>query len=245
MVRTVSVRYVRWRIRKYPGCDIYAATSHAAGVVRDWNTVYRTAVKDTKISSGNNVGGIGTYGLSAADCTVSGCTITGSKYVGGVLGLSYNSTINSTGVVDSFIGTENASYVGGLVGGNYQDSATQTFAVVYNSFCKDSTVQAASAAGGIIGYARGGNYESNYSNATVIASENAGGFAGLADGYIMNSDARRRLQLKDFYFRGTVTAKLQNAAVSLVPITTANSRVTAMVLTIWERMCRRRSMQIR
>ena len=193
------------------GCDIYAATSHAAGVVRDWNTVYRTTVKDTKISSGNNVGGIGTYGLSAVDCTVSGCTITGNKYVGGVLGLSYNSTINSTGVVDSFIGTENASYVGGLVGGNYQDSATQTFAVVYNSFCKDSTVQAASAAGGIIGYARGGNYESNYSNATVIASENAGGFAGLADGYIMNSDARRRLQLKNFYFRGTVEAKLQNA----------------------------------
>lgn len=48
------------------GCDIYAATSHAAGVVRDWNTVYRTAVKDTKISSGNNVGGIGTYGLSGS-----------------------------------------------------------------------------------------------------------------------------------------------------------------------------------
>lgn len=193
------------------GCDIYAATSHAAGVVRDWNSVYRTTVKDTKISSGTYVGGIGSYAASTNDCTVSGCTITGNKYVGGVLGLSYNSTINSTGVVDSFIGTENASYVGGLVGGSSQDSSTQTFTVIYNSFCKDSTVQAASAAGGIMGYARGGNYESNYSNAKVIASEDAGGFAGLADGYIMNADARRRLQLKDFYFRGTVTARLQNA----------------------------------
>ena len=190
---------------------IYAASSYAGGVAYDWSTAYRTTVRDSVISAGSRAGGIGAYAVGAVDCTVRGCTVTGSSYVGGVLGYNYTSTINSTGVVDCTIGTESAQYVGGLIGGNYEDSATKTYSYVYNSFSKDTTVQASSAAGGIIGYAKGGIYENVYSNAMVIASENAGGLAGLAEGYIMNSSAYRRLQVNGFYFRGTVRANLQYA----------------------------------
>ena len=193
------------------GSYIYAASQHAGGVVSTWNTVRRTTVSDTTVSAGRYAGGVGAGYTSVQDCTVSNSVITGTSYIGGALGTSYNSTINSTGVVDSQVGSDVSSYVGGLVGGNYQDSSTQCFAYIYNSFSKDTEVKASTAAGGIIGYARGGNYQENYSNATVIARENAGGFAGLADGYIMNSNVYRRLHISNFYFRGTVSATLKNA----------------------------------
>lgn len=168
-------------------------------------------MRDTKISSGSYVGGIATYGSSVYDCTVTGSTITGSEYIGGALGWSYNSRVDSTGVTDSVIGADSAKYAGGLIGGSYESSSVFTSAYIYNSFSKDSTITAASAAGGIIGYAKGGIFENNYSNATVIANEHAGGFAGLAEGYIMNSGTGRRLQIDGFYFRGTVKANLENA----------------------------------
>lgn len=106
------------------------------------NTVRRTTVSDTTVSAGRYAGGVGAGYTSVQDCTVSNSVITGTSYIGGALGTSYNSTINSTGVVDSQVGSDVSSYVGGLVGGNYQDSSIQCFAYIYNSFSKDTEVKA-------------------------------------------------------------------------------------------------------
>lgn len=190
---------------------IYAASSFAGGVADAWSTVYRATVTDSIISAGNYAGGIGGGYVTSQDCTIMGSTITAGKYAGGVMGYSYSRTINSTGVVDCTIGSSESLYVGGLLGGCYEGSGIQCYAVIYNSFSKDTTVIASNGAGGIAGYARGGNYQNIYSNAKVTARENAGGFAGLVDGYIMNSDANRRIHVDGFYFRGTVTAELKNA----------------------------------
>lgn len=202
---------VRVEDSEISGCDIYAASAYASGSSGSWSNTYRTTVRDTKISSGSYVGGITAYASHMYDCTVTGSTITGSEYIGGALGWSYGTRVDSTGVTDSVIGADSARYVGGLIGGSYENSSTFVYAHAFNSFSKDSTITAASAAGGIIGYAKGGIFENNYSNATVIANEHAGGFAGLAEGYIMNSGTGRRLQIDGFYFRGTVKANLENA----------------------------------
>lgn len=66
--------------------------------------------------------------------------------------------------------------MGGLLGGCYEGAGIQCYAVIYNSFSKDTTVIASNGAGGIAGYARGGNYQNIYSNAEVTARENAGRF---------------------------------------------------------------------
>lgn len=193
------------------GSYVYAASTHAGGVADAWSSIYRATVSDSIISAGNNAGAIGAQSVDAQHCTITGSTITASKYVGGVLGLARNSTINSVGVVDCTVGSSESMYVGGLVGGCEGSSGAQYYAVVYNSFSKDTTVNASDGAGGIVGYARGGNYQNIYSNAKVTARENAGGFAGLVDGYIMNSNANRRIHVDGFYFRGTATAELRNA----------------------------------
>ena len=123
---------------------IYAASSLAGGVTSSWSTVDRAAVTDSIISAGNYAGGIGGGYVYTYDCTITGSTITAGKYAGGVLGCSYSTTINSTGVVDCTIGSSESLYVGGLLGGCYEGSGIQRYAVIYNSFSKDTTVMALS-----------------------------------------------------------------------------------------------------
>lgn len=103
---------------------------------------------------GNYAGGIGGGYVTSQDCTIMGSTITAGKYAGGVLGSSYSTSINSTGVVDCTIGSAESLYMGGLLGGCYEGAGIQCYAVIYNSFSKDTTVIASNGAGGIAGYAR-------------------------------------------------------------------------------------------
>lgn len=192
-------------------CYIFAASTHAGGAATNWCTLYDTTVRGCTIQAGTNAGGIGAYAVNTYDCYSYNNEITGNQYVGGILGKAYNSTVSSSGSSNNEIGGDSAQYAGGIVGGSHEDSSMTYYTIIRNSFCKDSNVRASFAAGGIIGYARGGQYEALYSNAQVSATEQAGGFAGAADGYIKNASDYRRMQIDSFYFTGTVTATLKNA----------------------------------
>lgn len=192
-------------------CYIFASSTYAGGASTNWCTLYNTTVRGSTIQAGTNSGGIAAYAVSTYNCYSYDNVITGTQYVGGILGRSYNSSIISSGSSNNVIGGDNTQYAGGIVGGSHADTSLTYYTVIRNSFCKDSTVRASFAAGGIIGYARGGQYTAIYSNAAVSAAEQAGGFAGAAEGYIKNATDYRRMQIDSFYFTGTVNAALKYA----------------------------------
>lgn len=202
---------VRVRQSQVEDCYIFSASSYAGGITSYYSNVSDSVVRRCTIQSGIHSGGIASYGNNVTDCSVYDCIIQGGRYVGGIIGGIGNHTLSGNGVSNCTIGGSTSQYVGGIVGGCNYDSTADYYAIIYNSFCKDSTITASAGAGGIIGEARGGRYENVYSNATVLATERAGGLAGTGVGYIKNSSAYRRLQVEGFYFTGQVTAQIKYA----------------------------------
>lgn len=189
------------------GCYIYASGSYAGGISATWSTVNDSIIRNSHIQAGNErAGGGGGYAVAVLNSTFYKNTVIAGSYAGGVLGMSYDKEIRNCSVTDCYIGSENANYAGGLLGGQVSDTTSDRYVLIYNSFSKDTTVTANIGAGGIVGKAMGSRFQELYSNATVVARERAGGFAGEGIGYMMNNTAYRRMDLKHFYFAGSVKA---------------------------------------
>jgi len=155
--------------------------NYGGGVIND------THASVTIVGSGNNVGGlVGANGNeshpagSISNSYASG-TISGSEYIGGLIGYNYGATIsNSYATVNSSGGNE----IGGLIGFNYGGT-------IHNSFATGNATATGDTAGGLVGASSSGVIINTYATGNVsLAGTNGGGLVGsLTWGTVANSYA--------------------------------------------------------
>ncbi len=125
---------------------------------------------------------VGLFGKTSAASVIQnvglvGGSVTGSQYVGGLVGRN-SSTISNSYATGSVAGSGN--YVGGLVGRNY--------GTISNSYAS-GRVSGSNAVGGLVGY-NDANISNSYATGNVTGSGNyVGGLVGSNDGSINSSYA--------------------------------------------------------
>ncbi|MHC4069876.1 MAG: GLUG motif-containing protein [Planctomycetota bacterium] len=129
-----------------------------------------------------NFGGLhgGAYKILSSH---SSCTVSGTGYIGGLIGENDGGAIVNCYAVGDVSATASVNYVGGLVGISYQYQAPNS--PVIASCYASGNVNGAGDVGGLVGCASGSITES-FSMGTVWGFQRAGGLVGQANGEIYN-----------------------------------------------------------
>ena len=167
----------------------YGNAAWSVGGLVGWNRAYygaaninKSLVSGSIVSTMDNgiytgwVGGlVGTNngGVSAtaniSGCSVTGGSVSGNSYVGGLVGWNTVGTVTNSFVTG--VRVSGISNVGGLVGVNY--------GVITGSFVKGGSVSGSSNVGGLIGYNLNGSISSSsVSSVNVKGGSNVGGLIG-------------------------------------------------------------------
>ncbi len=131
--------------------------------------------------SQNYIGLFGyTDGATISHVGMEGGSISGSEYVGGLIGIASRSTLSNAYATGAVSGK---FYVGGLVGRAYEGTLSNVYAT--------GAVSGQSVVGGLVGYAFGGTTISNvYATGVVSGEYDVGGLVGSAeDAMISNAYA--------------------------------------------------------
>jgi hypothetical protein len=169
------------------------------GCVGEGGKVRNVGLEGGSITGQKYVGGV--IGLNYG--TVTNCYntggVSGKDYVGGVVGYNYNSSVSSCYNTGSVTATANFAYAGGVVGENCANSSVEN---CYNTGSVTATEQYAYA-GGVVGY--------NYMSSTISNCYNTGSVSGDYDvggvvGYNVNNSS-----VENCYNTGSVTATGNNA----------------------------------
>ena len=152
-----------------------------------------------------SVNGVGLFGNTGPGSSISnvgltGVTITGKNYVGGLVGVNNASVTNSysTGSVNGSL------YVGGLVGYNL-DSIFNSYSTgsvegsnnvgglvgvtdgVISASYSTGSVDGSISVGGLVGYGNGGSITNSYATGNVDGGSNNGGLIGSNSAAVVNS----------------------------------------------------------
>ena len=111
------------------------------------------------------------YGASIENVKLHGVEITGSNYVGGLVGYSVNATITNSYVTGTVQGYD---YVGGLVGNSNTITITKSYV--------SGTVQGRTSVGGLVGRSTNINISNSYTDAYVSGNNEVGGLVGINNG---------------------------------------------------------------
>ncbi len=148
-------------------------------VGQNLGTISNTFTTGTVIASGSSVGGLVGSNLGLiTDCN-SKCSVTGTIYTGGLVGMSGTlgmPVTNTVSIINSYsTGTVKGDMVtGGLVG--YIDEG-----IVTNSYSTSLIKGSKDVAGGLAGYLINGTISNSYATGLVQGTTNVGGLVGLSD----------------------------------------------------------------
>lgn len=237
---------------------VIEGTSSVGGIVGYAETVMifdRCQFQGTVKGTSSNIGGlIGTLGNTTYEESLYACfadaTVTGSTYVGGLIGYAKFPTVTldsclAKGTVIG-ISTGSNSYIGGLVGrnmGEIQNSgaigevraagekvgglvgSTEGNSSVSNSYAF-STVTGKAYVGGLVGYTVGTTtVDSCYANGTVTGTGNyIGGLTGYNYGKVQNSGAN--VQVIGVEYVGGLTGRNSPSTTALVENSYASGTVS-------------------
>ncbi|MDD5086277.1 MAG: GLUG motif-containing protein, partial [Candidatus Nanoarchaeia archaeon] len=121
--------------------------------------------------------------------------VTGSDYVGGLMGYNYYSTVSNSYAMGNVTGSD---YVGGLMGDN-------DYGTVSNSYATGSVTgsSASSAVGGLVGHNNRGNLSNSYATGNVTGFLTVGGLVGHNNrGTVINSYATGNVTGSSYYVGG-------------------------------------------
>ena len=127
---------------------------------------------------------VGLFGVTSSGSVIKnvglvGGSVTGSSYVGGLVGTNSYGTVSNSYATGSVTGS---SYVGGLVGANYR--------TVSNSYATGNVNGGSGVVGGLVGYNYSRSTVSNsYATGSVTGASTVGGLVGNNYGTVSNSYA--------------------------------------------------------
>jgi trimeric autotransporter adhesin len=139
------------------------------------------AINDLSIarSTTNDVGLFGyTFNAAIQNIGLTGGSVSGASYVGGLVGYNYGGTISNTYATS---GSKGSNFVGGLVGVNYGGTITSSYAT--------GAVSGAAAVGGLVGFSSG-SIKMSYATGSVTGTGiHVGGLVGKNYGSISGTYA--------------------------------------------------------
>jgi filamentous hemagglutinin family protein len=135
-------------------------------------TIKNIGLINTNIRGAAFVGGLIGYNLGTVSNSYSTGAVSGTNYVGGLLGNNVLGTVNNSYSTSTVSG---GSFVGGLSGNNAVGSS------VSSSYSTGAVSGIGSSVGGLLGY-NDGTVSNSYSTGNVTGSEKVGGLVGTISG---------------------------------------------------------------
>ena len=143
------------------------------GYLEEEGVIKNLKLEKVKIAGNEQVGSVAGHSKGfISDCTLSDVTASGVKYVGGIVGIGYDTTIVNSVVSNVTITGE--EYVGGVVGTMRDEGGMVGCSLTGES----SSVSGHTSVGGLGGDLDGGVFNCSVSNVTVSGHEEVGGVVG-------------------------------------------------------------------
>jgi PGF-pre-PGF domain-containing protein len=146
------------------------------GYVGSGGAVENVGLENENVIGENYVGGLIGNNAGTISNSYSTGSVSGSYYLGGLVGFNNLGTVSNSYSTGSVIG---GYIVGGLVGRNY--------GAVSNSYSTGSVSGSGYIVGGLVGYNLGGTVSNSYSTGSVSGGDIVGGLVGESYGKVFNS----------------------------------------------------------